>query len=55
MSTKIPGTVYVVSILDEGNWRRLLTTQDGEEAEALRAAMEQDHVDVRVDVYPPKR
>ncbi len=47
-------TIYVVSIFDEAEWRRLLTTQDAEAAEALRAAMEQDGVEVKVDKYPPK-
>lgn len=55
MSEHPIGTVYKVSILDEGEWRRLLTTQDGEEAEALREAMEQDGVECLVETFPPKK
>ncbi len=54
MSTDPVGTVYVVSVFDDPDWRRLLTTQDEEEAEALKAAMEQDGVEVKLDRYPPK-
>jgi len=54
MSTDPVGTVYVVSIFDEGEWRRLLTTQDEVEAESLRAAMEQDGVEALLEKFEPK-
>ncbi|WP_200953728.1 hypothetical protein [Mesorhizobium sp. Root102] len=48
------GTVYVVSIYEKPDWRRLLTTQDAAAAEALRASIEADGEKARVQKFPPK-
>ncbi len=48
------GTVYVVSIHEKPDWRRLLTTQDKDAAEALAASIKADGEKARVQKFPPK-
>lgn len=49
-----PGTVYVVSAYDKPDWRRLLTTQDKDVAEALKASIVADGVKARIEKFEPK-
>ena len=39
-----PATTYIVSVFEKPHWRRLLTTKDKAQAEALEQAMIQDGV-----------
>jgi hypothetical protein len=52
-----PGTLYVVSAYDTKAkaWKTVLPTKDKAEAEAMKAAMEQDGVRARIETFPPKR
>lgn len=47
-----PGTVYQVMVLD-GEWRRLLTTQDKAQAEALLASIIADGVEAKIEKFKP--
>jgi hypothetical protein len=49
-----PATTYVVSVFEKPHWRRLLTTKDKEEAEALEQGMVQDGVKVQIEEITPK-
>jgi hypothetical protein len=52
--TDKPATTYIVSVFDMPHWRKILTSSDKGEAEALEQAMVQDEVKTRIEEITPK-
>jgi hypothetical protein len=52
--TDRPVPPYIVSVFEKPHWRRLLTTKDKVQAEALEQATAQDGVKAQIEEITPK-